>query len=237
MGMLQARSFNVRPTVGAPHTVKVRRGRHGKIDSRASRQLNGDRSVAPRDTGHEWDVVQQAIAGNADAHEHLFARHTGRLYRTAFAVLRDKEDAEDALQDGFLNAYTRLSSFQGRSSFSSWLTRIVINAALMSRRRKNAHPEASLDEFLDSQPERFPRGAIDPRPDPEKIYAAIEINTLVKEHVRQLTPALQAAYRLRTINGLSAAESSQALGIPANAFKSRVFQARRKLANALQQSA
>jgi len=234
---LQARLFSVRPAVGAPHPVKVRRGRHGRIDARAPKQLNGDRSVAPRDTGHEWHLVQQAIAGNADAQEHLFARHTGRLYRTAFAVLHDKEDAEDALQDGFFSAYTSLRSFQGRSSFSSWLTRIVINAALMIRRRKNAHPEASLDEILDSQSERFPHGAVDPRPDPEEVYAAIEINALVEEHICELTPALQAAYRLRTISGLSAAESSQALGIPTNAFKSRIFQARRKLANALQQSA
>jgi RNA polymerase sigma factor (sigma-70 family) len=237
MGMVQASSFNVRLTADAPHRVKVRRGRHRRIDSRASRQLNADRSIAPRDMGKEWDVVQQAIAGNADAQEHLFARHSGRLYRTAFAVLRNREDAEDALQDGLFMAYGRLCSFQGRSSFSSWLTRIVINAALMIRRRKNAHPEASLDEILDSQPERFPHGAIDSRPDPEKIYAAIEINTLVEEHVRQLTPALQAAYRLRAIKGLSAAQSSQALGIPVNAFKSRIFHARRKLANALQQSA
>ena len=230
MGTLQARSFNLRPTVDPSLRVKVRRERRGRIDSRASRQLNSDRSITSREMGKNGAVIQQAITGNADAQDHIFASHTGRLYRTAFRVLRNREDAEDALQDGLCKAYTSLHSFQGRSSFSSWLTRIVINAALMIRRKKNAHPEASLDEILDSQPERFPHGAVDPRPDPEKVYAAIEINALVEEHIRQLTPALQAAYRLRTINGLSAAESSQALGIPASAIKSRIFRARRKLA-------
>jgi sarcosine oxidase gamma subunit len=72
--MLQACSSSVRPTVGAPQLIaKVRRGRPGRIDSGASRQLNSDRSVAPPDMGKEWAVVQQAIAGNADAQEHLFA--------------------------------------------------------------------------------------------------------------------------------------------------------------------
>ena len=236
MGMLLASSFHARLTVDAPHPVKVRRRRHGRIGSRAPRQWNADRSISPPDVANEWDIVQHAIAGNADAQEPLFARHAGRLYRTAFAVLRDKEDAEDALQDGFYNAYSRLGSFQGRSSFSSWLTRIVINAALMIRRKKNAHPEASLDEMLDSQPERFPDGAIDPRPGPERIYAAKQIHTLVQGHVRRLTPALQAAYQLRVIKDLSAEESSQVLGIPVNAFKSRIFHARRKLGTAMGQS-
>jgi RNA polymerase sigma-70 factor (ECF subfamily) len=198
--------------------------------------LNPDRSVALCGIGKELAVIQQAIAGNADAQEHLFVPHAGRLYQTAFAVLQNKEDAEDALQDGMCKAYTSLRSFQGRSSFSTWLTRIVVNSALMTRRRKSAHPEASLDEILDSQPERLPQGVVDTQPDPEKTCAAIEINALVEEHARQLSPALQAAFRLRAINGLSITESSEALGISENAFKSRFFRAQRKVACGLRQS-
>jgi RNA polymerase sigma-70 factor (ECF subfamily) len=186
--------------------------------------------------GKEWAVVQQAIAGDVDAQEHLFAAHAGRLYQTVFALLHNKEDAEDALQDAMCKAYTNLRSFQGRSSFSTWLTRIVVNSGLMTRRRKSAHPEASLDEIVDSQPERLPQGLVDAQPDPEKTCAATEIHGLVEEHARQLSPALQAAFRLRAINGLSVTESSQALGIPANTFKSRFFRAQRKLACGLQQS-
>jgi RNA polymerase sigma-70 factor, ECF subfamily len=235
--MLQASSSTVRPRARAPQLfVKVRRARPVRIDLRASAQLYSDKASAPRNVGKEWTVVQQAIAGNVDAQEHLFARHTGRPYRTAFALLRNKEDAEDALQDGLLKAYTSLSSFQGRSSFSTWLTRIVINSALMTRRKSGGHPEASLDEILESQPERLPHGVVDPRPDPEKICAEMEINALVQEHVRQLPPALRAAIRLRAIYGFSAREAGQELGIPANAVKSGIFRARRKLAHGLQQS-
>lgn len=144
-----------------------------RIDSRASTQLNSDQASAPRNTGKEWAIVQQAITGNADAQEHLFARHTSKLYQAAFALLNNKEEAEDALQDGLFRAYTSLSSFQGRSSFSTWLTRIVINSALMIRRKKSLHPEASLDEILESEPAQLPLGVVDPKPDPEKIYAEI----------------------------------------------------------------
>ena len=233
----QACSTDIGPTLGAPGLlVKVRRGRPGRTDSHASRQLNSDRTVALRDIDRDLDLVQQAIAGNADAQERLFASHAGRLYHTAFAVLHNKEDAEDALQDGMCKAYASLRSFEGRSSFSTWLTRIVVNSALMTRRSKCAHPEASLDEILDNQPERLRHVVVDAQPDPEKTCAAIEINALVDEHARQLSPALHAAFRLRVINGLSVTESSQALGISANTFKSRFSRALRKVAGGLQQS-
>ena len=109
-----------------------------------------DKSGAAHTRCTEWAIVQKAIAGDIEAQEHLFARHRSRLYKTAVALLRNKEDAEDAVQDGLCNAYTHLRSFQGRSSFSTWLTSIVINSALMSRRRRRAHPEASLDDMLET---------------------------------------------------------------------------------------
>jgi len=226
----QEYSANVGPLLSAPESlVKVRREGTRRINSGASRQLSFHRTAAPRVMSKEWAVVQQAIAGNADAQEHLFAPHAGKLYQIAFALLHNKEDAEDALQDGLCKAFISLRSFQGRSSFSTWLTRIVINSALMTRRRKSAHPEASLDEILHTQPERFPQGAVDAQPDPENTCAALEFYALVEEHVRQLPPALQMAFRLRAMKGLSDAESSKALGIRANAFRSRFLRARRKL--------
>jgi RNA polymerase sigma-70 factor (ECF subfamily) len=196
----------------------------------ASRPVNSPSIAGPPDRGNEWAVVQQAIAGNADAQERLFAGCTRRLYRTVFALLNNKEDAEDALQEGLCKAFTSLRSFQGRSSFSTWLTRIVINSALMARRRKSAHPEASLDEMLDDQPVHLPHGVVDARPDPERLYAETELSLRVEEHVSQLPPALQAPFRLYAINGISGQESSKALGISPSAFKSRIFRARLKLA-------
>ena len=237
MGMLQAYVSNIPPAVAAPQLfLEVGRGVPARIGPPAARHLNPDRTLALCGIAKELALVQHAIAGNADAQEHLFAPHAGRLYQTAFAVLHNKEDAEDALQDALCKAYASLRSFQGRSSFSTWLTRIVVNSALMTRRRRKARPEASLDEIMDSQPERLLHGVVDTQPDPEKTYAATEINALVEEHARQLSPALQAAFRLRVINGLSVAESSQALGISANTFKSRFSRAQRKVVCELQQS-
>jgi RNA polymerase sigma-70 factor (ECF subfamily) len=205
-------------------------GRAGTIDSPLFRPVKSDHTAAPRNRSKDWAVVQQALAGNAEAQERLFAPHARRLYRIVLALLNNKEDAEDALQEGLCKAFTSLRSFQGRSSFSTWLTRVVINSALMACRRKSAHREASLDEILDSQSEQLPRGIVDARLDPEKLYVATELNARVEEHVSQLPPALQAAFRLYAIHGISGRESSKALGISPGAFKSRIFRARLKLA-------
>jgi RNA polymerase sigma-70 factor, ECF subfamily len=188
--------------------------------------VNSGRTAAAEARRVEWAVVQQALSGNADAQEQLFTRHACRLYRVAFALLRSKEDAEDAVQDGLCRAFSGLRSFQGRSSFATWLTRIVVNSALMSRRRKIAHSES----------EGEPEAVVDVRPSPEARYATNEITALVERHVRQLSPPLRAAFRVGVIDGLSAVESSRALGISVSTFKSRLFRARRKLAGVLQQS-
>jgi RNA polymerase sigma-70 factor, ECF subfamily len=238
MGTFQASSVNVRPAARVPRLPVTRRGaRPQEIDLRGSTLPGPQANETSLHMNSESAMVRQAIAGNADARELLFAARANRLIRTAFRILRNSEDAEDALQDGLFQAYSKLQSFEGRSSFSSWLTRIVINAALMIRRRKSARPELSLDEVLESHAERYPRGTVDPRSDPEKIYAANEIKTLIERQVRKLPPELQQTYRLRVINGLSAAESGRVLGIPSSLSKSRLFHARRKLTNALRESA
>jgi len=233
----QAGSTGFLPGISAAQLdVKSRRGTLARIGPRPSRQLNSGRITASCDMRKEWAVVQQAIAGDASAQEQLFTRHTRRLYRMVFALLQNKEDAEDALQEGLCKAFTSLRSFEGRSSFSTWLTRIVINSALMARRRKNAHPETSLDEIPDHQPKQMPREFIDPRPDPEKLYAETELNARVEEHISQLPPALQMAFRLHAVFGFSAPHSGKVLGISASAIKSRIFRARLKLACGLHRS-
>jgi RNA polymerase sigma-70 factor (ECF subfamily) len=179
-------------------------------------------------------VVRQAIAGSAAAQEHLFGRLRPRLYRIALGILRNKEDAEDALQDGLYKAYSRLQSFQGRSAFSTWLTRIVINSALMARRNNRYRREACLEEMLGSESGSLPYDIVDSRPNPERLYAATEINTLIEKHIFRLQPTLRAAFRLHAINRLPGPHSSRVLGISANAFKSRIFRARGKLASELQ---
>jgi RNA polymerase sigma-70 factor (ECF subfamily) len=180
-------------------------------------------------------LVQQAIDGNSAAHEQIFATHAGKLRGMAFAILRNREDAEDAVQDGFCRAFANLQSFQGRSSFSTWLTRIVINSSLMIRRRRNGRAEASLDEVLDNRPEQVQRKIVDARPNPEQMCAATEMHALVEKQVRQLPRGLQRAFQLYGLDGRSAADSMRGLGIGTSAFKSRICRARKKIANGLRQ--
>ena len=204
--------------------------------SRARKSQECGAKLASRVVGIEWDLVRQASAGNADAQERLFKTHTPRLYRTAYAVLRNKEDAEDAVQESWCKAYTNLDSFEGRSAFSTWLTRIAINSALMLRRRKSVHMESSLDEILDTRSDPLLEGKIAKHPNPEEICVAEEMKALIEQQIRELPPGIEAAFRLREIAGYSTGESIQALGIRRGAFKSRISRARQRLAGALKQS-
>jgi len=120
------------------------------MNARIMGELECDGTAGPRSTGDEWVLVQQAIAGDASAFDLLIDPALSRLKSVAYAMLHNWEDAEDALQDGLCKAFCRLRSFQGRSSFSTWLTRIVINSALMTIRRRNRkrnYLEYSLDDI------------------------------------------------------------------------------------------
>jgi RNA polymerase sigma factor (sigma-70 family) len=178
----------------------------------------------------ELAIVKRAIAGDAEALATLFARERGRLFRTAFSVLRNKEDAEDAVQCGLLSAYTNLRSFEGRSKFSTWLTRIVVNAALVSRRRFRARPVLSLDELAGADPQQlFPR----PRRshlNPEEVCALAEMTSLLESEISQISPLLRSTLELRYIAGLTTPEAARVLRINISAAKSRVSRARRQLA-------
>jgi RNA polymerase sigma factor (sigma-70 family) len=236
MGALQTSSSLNRIALGAAEQfVRARTRESRRIELRNSRRLSTPDTTARQSFDSDWIAIQRAIAGSRQAQENLFSPYTGRLYGVAFKVLRNKEDAEDAVQDGLLQAYVNLRSFQGRSSFSTWLTRITINAALMVRRKRNSHPEPSLDESLNGEPNWFEQVA-DTRLSPEKVYSEIETNALVDEQLRQLSPEMQAAFRLRVQHGFSIKESCREVGTSASTFKSRVSRARQKVASALRHS-
>jgi len=184
----------------------------------------------------EWNLVEQAITGNSDAQEQLFKTFTPRLFRTAFAVLGNKQDAEDAVQESWYKAYSNFDSFEGRSAFSTWLTRILINSALMRRRSKKIRKEASLDEILDGEFVSMLDRTADERPNPEQFWPGNELNVLIEAHLRQLLAGMQAAFRLREVQGFSTTEIAEALGIHKSALKSRISRARHRLAVALQQT-
>lgn len=171
-----------------------------------------------------------ALKGDQDALDRLFGSYTPRLYHTALRLLGNAEDAEDALQDGLLSAYRNLKQFQGRSQFSTWLTRIVTNAALMRLRSRRGYVTASIDES-DSEPENaITAGAIaDHRPNPEETCARQEQFEIIERRLRLLPPTHQSVFRLRDVEGLCTREAAEALGLPEGTLKSRLRRARLKI--------
>jgi RNA polymerase sigma factor (sigma-70 family) len=180
----------------------------------------------------EAQLVRGAIAGDHDALDMLFAQHSRALFQTALRLLGNAEDAEDALQEAMLSAYRNLPRFEGRSQFSTWMTRIVINAALMRRRSKRAHPALSLDDSTDDKTPMVERFA-DEHPSPEQLYASAELSERVKENLQELSPLLRNAFELRELEGLSADEAAKALGVSRNTLKARLWRARQQLAGRL----
>ena len=180
----------------------------------------------------DWRIVQRALVGDSDALSSLFDQHAGKLYRAALLLLRNKDDALDALQDGLLSAYMNLRSFEGRAQFATWLTRVVMNAALMNCRRLRTRPFLALDEFT---ADVAPRASIGtgPSPDPEELFARSETRSAVLDAINKLPPALRSTFRLRHIRGLSTLETARAEGVNVNVIKSRLWRARRQLMSLL----
>jgi RNA polymerase sigma-70 factor, ECF subfamily len=234
MSALETSLGSASATVGELFRANIRSPELTRPDSRARKLHSSDVKFTAPVMRDDWDLIRQAVVGNPEAQERLFKTHTPRLYRTAFAVLRNREDAEDAVQESWCRAYAKLDSFEGRAAFSTWLTRIAINSSLMlRRRRKSIRVEASLNDVLDNQSEPFFDGTVAETPNPEQIYVASELNALIEDQIRELPPRVQAAFRLRKIEEFSVREAVQVLGIRETALKSRVFRARRKVARGL----
>jgi RNA polymerase sigma-70 factor (ECF subfamily) len=235
MGALEASLASGSAIVGELFRPNVRSPESTRPDSRTRELHSSDVKVTSPDMRDEWHLIRHALAGNPEAQERLFKTHTPRLYRAVFAILRNREDAEDAVQESWCRAYAKLGSFEGRSAFSTWLTRIAINSALMLRRRKNVRVEASLNDFLDNHSEPIFDETVVAPPNPEEIHSASELNALIEGQIRELPPRVQAAFRMQEIEEFSVTEAARALGIRKTALKSRVSRARRKVARGVRE--
>ena len=142
-------------------------------------------------------LVSMAKSGDANAFVELSKRHAGKVFQAAYRITRNRQDAEDALQDSLLKAFCHLTGFQGKSSFSTWLTRIAINSALMILRKKRGWSEISLDgadPFSDHHEQREAKSLIE---DPEGVYVRREREELLKNAILQLPPVVREAVELR----------------------------------------
>ncbi|HMD32307.1 MAG TPA: sigma-70 family RNA polymerase sigma factor [Candidatus Acidoferrales bacterium] len=185
----------------------------------------------PQSRDAQEALIARAQAGNHDALEALFSNLSPALYQTALRLVGTPEEAEDVLQEGMLSAYRNLRRFEGRSQFSTWLTRIVINAALMRLRSRRSRPAVSLDERLaDDDEMTFADQFPDTAPNPEQVASRRELEDLLRHNLQTLSPVLRSAFILREMEGFSTEEAAEELGISQGTLKARLHRAKRQLA-------
>ena len=174
-------------------------------------------------------LVLSAQAGSSAAFVELRRIYSDRIYRSVLSITKNCEDAEDAVQEAFLRAYVALHSFEGRSSFYSWLTRIAINSALMVLRKRRARLEVSFDQANEMRDDISAVEFKDMGPDPEHISAKRQCYAHVLKAMGRLQPRLREVIELRMRHDLSVKEIAQKLKISEPAVKSRLLRARMRL--------
>jgi RNA polymerase sigma-70 factor, ECF subfamily len=172
-------------------------------------------------------LVAKARSGNQEAFGELVRRHSGQIYGLSLNMLRNREDAEDNLQNALVKAFHHIDRFEGNSRFSTWLVRIAINEALMKLRRRNSERISSYCDpnAPEGEAPAFPE-IEDDRQDPERQYISKE---LAQKAFHGLNPCLQDTFILQKAEGWTNRELAQALGITVSTVKSRVFRARNRL--------
>jgi RNA polymerase sigma-70 factor (ECF subfamily) len=158
-------------------------------------------------------------------------RNNQRLFRAAWSILKNRAEAEDAVQSAWLRAFAAIHTFEGRASLTTWLTRIAINEALgraRAAKRRRAHLEGDSIAFLDDYREKLMQGSIGDG-SPEKAQARGELRQLIEAAVARLPDPFRLVFVLREIEELSVDEVALTLGLPANTVKTRHLRARRKL--------
>ena len=176
-------------------------------------------------------LVGAAKLGDRPAFSELWERHSSTAFKVAYRITRNRDDAEDVVQDAWMKAYVHLETFHGRAKFSTWLTRIVVNSALMILRRKRAHPETSM-EVTDGETWQHWEVA-DPTKDVEELYVRHERLERLRRAICRLQPNLRNVIEIHQSNDNSVKEIADLAGISVTATKSRLLRARTILRRAL----
>lgn len=173
--------------------------------------------------------LQRALNGDREALGSLFAAHTPKLYRAALRIVGKPQDAEDALQDGFLCAIRHLEKFERRALFSTWLTRIVVNSALMRLRKHHREVLTRFDQEFNHDETAFTLVPVEPGPNPEEICERNEKLQRFQHKLRSLPAGYRSILWMRDVEGMSAREAAETLGVKPTTVKSQLFRARLKL--------
>jgi RNA polymerase sigma-70 factor (ECF subfamily) len=187
-------------------------------------------------SGDEYAVTDgsEKIGGEEGAAakqlKQLLAGGVPPLYRVAYRILGNRADAEDAVQDALLAAYTHLDQFRGQAKISTWLTTILLNCARLQLRRRPRHIHVSIDESSEElQPVSVSERLADNRPNPEDQCRESELRERLTHFHRQLSPTLRRTFRLRDVDGLSIRETARILGVPTGTVKAQLARARKRL--------
>jgi RNA polymerase sigma-70 factor (ECF subfamily) len=183
-----------------------------------------------REQHTDEEIVRRIVGGDAALFEILMRRHNQRIYRAVRAVLRADDDAEDVMQQAYLNAYQHLHQFAGDAQFSTWLTRIAVNEALGRRRKRTRALDQGTADVDISLVESD-------TPDPEQEASNSELRDVVEREVAALPDAFRTVVVIRDVEGLSTSETATCLGISEDLVKQRLHRARAMLRENLYQRA
>lgn len=178
----------------------------------------------------DLELASRIAATDVAAVRLVTGRNNQRLYRTAWSILKDRSEAEEAVQDGYMKAFYAIKTFSGSSSLSTWLTRIVVNEALDRRRRAQKRSRMLNQEsvlVLEEYREKLMAGSHSHSP--EKILMRRQIAKLLETAIARLPDTFRPVFVLREIEGLSVEDTAEALQIPEETVKTRLFRARRRL--------
>jgi RNA polymerase sigma-70 factor, ECF subfamily len=190
---------------------------------------------SPSYEAHNVVETRAEVIGR-EVFEEMFVASRAKFVAMARTILRNREDAEDAVQNAFVSGYLHLRSFEGRSALRTWFTRIVLNAALMIQRKRKPSTIQPLPENINSHEVNWTENIPASQPDPEMVYAERETFEFINAVLGKMRPALRQALTMTYYDELSGPEACALLGLSAGAFKARVFRAKRQLLNQAQRA-
>ncbi|MGK3999852.1 sigma-70 family RNA polymerase sigma factor [Sorangium sp. So ce1024] len=204
---------------------------HARLNSASARASN--REARRREAEEDRELIERAQQGDQAAFRSLVERHQRRAFAIAMGLVRDENDARELVQDAFLRVYKGLGSFQGGSSFFTWLYRIVTNLAI-DLMRKPGRRDLELQENQTSEEQTdFPLVARIDGADPLNVVRRREIAGRIQAALDALPPYHRGVILMREVEGMSYEEMAQAMGVSKGTIMSRLFHARQKLQRAL----
>lgn len=188
-------------------------------------------SIAPENRANPPDslLADRVAAGDIDALEMIMRRYNQSLYRAARSILKNEQDAEEAVQDAYLKAYNAIADFRGHAKLSTWLTRIVINEALTRQRKHNRRAEIIPmvdDAPVSNLPSESTHMAHKATSSPEQNAQRAEVRRMIERNIDKLPDSFRSVFVLRALEEMTVSETANCLNIPEATVRSRYFRAR-----------